>query len=152
MFGFLFGKKKRDPYPKTVAEVLDDKLKYRKETENALEKFKSLHPWSGTKQEIQDKLRILNDDLAKVYKIESPQIVFVRKFVYGCCYFPIGNLIVLEHEKDGKYSVITFLHEFGHALGKNEKETCKWSINLFRKYFPESYNKLTPKGHLLTRG
>lgn len=136
-------------YPDTVEEVLDDNLKYRKETSAAIIKFKKSKPWKGTKEEVQAKLRTLNSELAEIYGIEPPQVVFVRRFAYGCCYFPIGNLIIMEHEKDGRYSVVTFLHEFGHALGKGERATCKWSINLFRKHFPKSYAKLVPKGHLL---
>jgi hypothetical protein len=149
----LFGKKEnehpKDEYPKTVAEVLDDTIKYRPETHEAMIKFKKSNPWIGTRREMQRKFKTLNADLAKVYKIERPQVIFVRRFVYGACYFPIGNLIIMEREKDGRYSVVTFLHEFGHALGKNEKETCRWSINLFKHHFPKSFARLVPEGHLL---
>jgi hypothetical protein len=138
-----------DPYPDTVSEVLDDNIKYRSGTNEAIERFKKSNPWKGSVQEKQDKFRNLNEELSKVYNIETPQIVFVEQFAYGCCYFPVGNLIVMEQERDGRYSVVTFLHEYGHALGKNEQATCKWSINLFRKHFPESFAKLKPKGHLL---
>lgn len=139
----------KDEYPKSVAEVLDDNIKYRQETHEAMIKFKKSNPWSGTPKEMRKKIKTLNADLAKVYKIERPQVVFVGRFAFGACYFPIGNLIIMEQEKDGRYSVVTFLHEFGHALGKNEKETCRWSINLFRHHFPKSFNRLVPEGHLL---
>ncbi len=138
-------------YPETVAEVLDDKIVYKDETHAAIKRFKGSHPWLGSKKEMQSKFLQLNEDLAKSYKIETPQVVFVPKFAYGSCYFPIGNLIVLEEETDGRYSVVTFLHEFGHAMGKGERSTCKWSINLFRLHFPKSYEKLEPRGHLLYR-
>lgn len=137
---------KKNEYPKTVQEVLDDNIKFRKGTDEAIIKFKKSRPWAG---DVKSKFRELNSDLAEVYGIQEPQLVFVDKFAYGSCYFPLGNLIILEKEKDGKYAVVVFLHEFGHALGKNEKKTCRWSINLFRKHFPGSYNKLVPKGHLL---
>lgn len=142
---------RRDPYPETVAEVLDDNITYRSGTHDAMIKFKKSRPWRGTAKEMQHKLRQLNRDLAEVYGIEPPQIVFVRKFAYGCCYFPIGNIVIMEVERDGRYSVATFLHEFGHALGKNEKGTCRWSINLFRHHFPKSFERLKPDGHLLYR-
>ena len=127
----------KDPYPTSVEEVLDDNIRYRAGTNEAVIKFKKLHPWRGSTEEIQHKLRQLNKDLAEVYKIEEPQLVFVTKFVYGCCYFPVGNLIIMEQERNGQYSVVTFLHEFGHALGKNEKSTCRWSINLFASISPK---------------
>jgi len=144
-------KEEDNGYPKTVEEVLDDNIKYKDGTHAALKKFKESRPWEGTRKKIQGKICLLNDELAEVYKIEPPQVVFVRKFAYGCCYFPIGNIIIMEHEDDGRYSVVTFLHEFGHALGKGERSTCRWSINLFRHHFPKSFEKLEPKGHLLYR-
>ena len=138
-------------YPETVAEVLDDNIKYRPGVNEAVVRFKESRPWRGTPDEMKEKLRTFNRELAKVYSIEPPQIVFVRRFVYGCCYFPIGNLIIMEQENDGRYSVVTYLHEFGHSLGKDERATCRWSINLFRKHFPKSFAKLVPEGHLLMR-
>ncbi len=141
----------KNEYPKTVAEVLDDNIKYRAGTDEAMIKFKRSHPWTGTDKEMRSKLKSLNKDLAKVYNIEPPQVVFVKRFYYGCCYFPVGNLIIMEQERDGFYSVVTFLHEFGHALGKGERGTCKWSINLFRKHCPKSFGKLEQRGHLLYR-
>jgi|SRR5579859_2979537 len=143
--------KKNNGYPETVAEVLDDNMKFLPGTNKVMEEFKKSQPWKGDREEIQAKFRALNEELSTVYGIEPPQVIFVSRFVYGSCYFSIGNLIILEQEKDGRYSVVVFLHEFGHALGKNEKATCKWSINLFKRHFPRSFNKLIPKGHLLMR-
>ena len=42
-------------------------------------------------------------------------------------------LFFMGREKVANIPVVTFLHEFGHALGKNEVQTCTWSINLFKK-------------------
>jgi len=151
----VFGKKQKSwykrNYPKTVEEVLDDTIKYRQGTHDAIRKFKKSKPWHGEDAERKVKFLQLNADLAAVYEIEAPQLIFVKRFEYGSCYWPKGNLIILESETDGRYSVVTFLHEFGHALHKDEKDTCRWSINLFRLHFPKSYGKLVPKGHLLYR-
>jgi len=49
----------------------------------------------------------------------------------------------------GKLSVVTFLHEFAHALGRDERGACRWSINLFRSVFPEQYARLRADGHTL---
>lgn len=148
-FKWFKTKEIKDPYPKTVAEVIDNTIKYREATDKAITEFKESKPWQGDAKDMRKKIRKLNSSLAKAYGIERPQVVFVRRFRCGSCYIPVGNLIIIEQEKTGKYSVVVFLHEFGHALGKNEKETCRWSINLFRKHFPKSYAKLVPKGHLL---
>ena len=138
-------------YPDTVEEVLDDTLKYRSGTHEAMEKFKASHPWHGTKKEVQEKFLELNRNLSNVYKIEPPQVIFVKKFEYGACAFRLGNLIIMEQERDGRYSVVTYLHEFGHILGKGEKGTCRWSINLFRHHFPKSFSRLEHEGHLLMK-
>lgn len=136
-------------YPKTAEEILDKNMKFNVKTNKAMIEFKKTNPWDGTLKEIEEKILTLNANLSKIYGIEPPQIVFLKKTPFGPCYFPGSNLIMMEPEKNGKYAISTYLHEFGHALGKNEKETCKWSINLFKKHFPENFDKLDQKGHLL---
>lgn len=146
--------RRRDPYPKTVKECLDENLTYRKGTDEALIKFKDADPWDGTLRQKRDKIRVLNDDLAKIYKIKIPGLVFLKRenCPNGPCYYRHINTIFMEPTaSDKSYSVVAFLHEFGHALGKNEHGTCRWSINLFKRHFPEEWAKLEPRGHLLFR-
>ncbi len=142
-------KKRKDFYPKTVAEVLDDNIKYKPATHKAVRRFKRTHPWKCSVADLKDNFRDLSNDLAKAYKIDPPQLVFVDRFFFGSCYFPCGHMIVLTRERSGRFSVMTFLHEFGHAIRKNEDQTCRWSTNLFRKHFPRSFKKLRPDRHLL---
>lgn len=141
----------KSPYPETVAEVLDDEIKYRPGTDKALKKFRRSHPWRGTVDEMQLKLRVLCEDLAKVYEVTTPIIAFVDSIpVGGCCVRSKPAVLIIQQERrNGRYSVVAFLHEFSHVLGKGEKSACKWSINLFRRHFPKSYAKLVPVGHLL---
>jgi len=44
----------------------------------------------------------------------------------------------------GKLSVITFLHEFAHALlpGPGEEGARKWSLTLFKKVYPRAFERL----------
>jgi hypothetical protein len=146
-------------YPKTVAECIDDEMKYRPGVYAAMKTFRKSKPWEGSLKEMQDKILALNDELAKIYKIDTPKVIFVDKFPAGPCCIPGSKpaVIFLEPIKaTGKYSVVAFLHEFGHTLGKGEKETCRWSINLFKRIFPKQYEKLKPgegehDGHILYR-
>jgi len=150
-------------YPKTVAEVLNDNIKFRSATNNAIIKFKLSKPWKGTRKEIKKKFRTLCHDLAEVYGIKEPRLEFGEPYEFEIpllngavlpsisCYLPKSNKIYLESEYDGKYSVVVLLHEFAHALHKDERQACRWSINLFRKHFPKSYAKLIPRRHLLYR-
>lgn len=144
------GKRLRPKYPK-VEEVLDDSMKFKKETIRALTRFKNSNPYKGSLQDIQDKFRKLNSELSLIYKMEEPKLLFCKKFIKGSCYLPYGHVIILE-QQGKKYGVVTFLHEFRHAMGAiREWHTCKWSINLFRKVFPEAYSKLEPVGHMLMK-
>jgi hypothetical protein len=46
---------------------------------------------------------------------------------------------------------VTFLHEFAHARGFDERQACRWSINLFRRCFPRSFASCRQVGHTLVR-
>jgi hypothetical protein len=49
----------------------------------------------------------------------------------------------------GRLSVVTYLHEFAHALGHGERGACRWSLNLFRRVFPAQFARLGTCGHTL---
>lgn len=135
-------------YPRSVAEVLNDNIVYRKATLDALCRFKKLRPFRGTAKEIEAKFRSLHKELCEIYGV-SPRLKFSMKT--PSCYVPRSKTVIVQQES-GRYSVVAYLHEFRHALGtRNEYKTCEWSINLFRKVFPEHYEKLVPVGHLLVK-
>lgn len=62
------------------------------------------------------------------------------------CYYPSSRSISLS-----KPSIITYLHEFAHSLGKGEWEAVEWSLTLFRDAFPVAIRKLKLKGHVMTK-
>lgn len=151
-FGLVIKKKTVAPHYPNVEDIIDDDMKFKKETIEALEDFKKLKPYRGTRQEKEEKFRKLNSALSKIYKMPEPLLLFCKRSKYGSCYFPFGHIIILEQQGKDKYGVITFLHEFRHAMGaQKEWHACKWSINLYKRVFPKSYAKLTPYGHLLYR-
>jgi hypothetical protein len=135
-------------YPETVAEILDDAMKFRCATLQAMQQFAAAGPWSGTVEERQGQIRRLNRALAAAYEITEPDIVF--ETLGGCSssrsrYIAVRHRIVLT----GKLSVITYLHEFAHAMGHGERMASKWSINLFRLIFPQRFSGLIQVGHIL---
>jgi hypothetical protein len=136
-------RRKKPVYPDTVEECIDDTLKFRKDTINEINRFKRFLPWRGTVRERRAKLRYLNRQLCGIYGI-NVRIVFNRQT--PSCYKPSLNLIVLED-----CSVVTYLHEFAHAMGRNEKGACRWSLNLFKRYFPKSFAGNKQVGHMLVR-
>jgi len=62
-------------------------------------------------------------------------------------YNPREEIINLVLEKP---SIISSLHELGHALyGPSELDACVFSVHLFKYCFPADYNKLIWEGHML---
>lgn len=52
--------------------------------------------------------------------------------------------------ENGNYSIISSLHELGHALlGTSEHQACGYSVGLFMACFPKEYAKLRWEGHML---
>lgn len=148
MLSSLF-RHKTPKYPKTVAEVLNDGIRYKKATIESLERFKKSKPFHGTPQEIEKKFGSLHKDLCVIYNI-SPRLILGPNM--ESCYIPYRDIIVVGRNPNGRYSVVAYLHEFRHALGTaDEYKACRWSLNLFRQVFPEYYEKLVPVGHLLVK-
>jgi len=80
---------------------------------------------------------------------------------------------IVKTRRDHGYTVITYLHEFAHALlrqgyggqlssvalrakedalGHGERGACRWSINLFRRVFPAQYARRCPDSRPVSRG
>ncbi len=137
-------------YPATVVEVLDDQMTFPNDLLQAVEEFAESKPWEGSEESRKEKFRQLNHSMADACRIKLPKLVFGDLdggSTGGSHYRPRSHRIVIV----GKLSVVTFLHEFAHALGYGEREACRWSINLFRKCFPRQYSRLIHVGHTLVR-
>lgn len=130
-------------YPATVAEVLDDRITYRPQALAAVRRLARAKPWRGTPTERFAKLQACLRELAAAYGIDCPRLMIGSVD----CYVPAANLIQLTPG----LSVVTLLHEFGHARGFDERQTCRWSINLFRRCFPRSFAACRQDGHCLVR-
>ena len=140
----------RANYPEAVIDVLDDEIRYPPGVVEAVESFAAMNPWQGSINSRKMKFQQLNRDLARACNIDKPTLCFGQ--LHGgssgsSFYRPSDHRIVIN----GKLSVVTFLHEFAHALGFDERKACKWSINLFRKCFPRQYSRLIHVGHTLIR-
>jgi len=137
-------------YPATVQECIDDSIKYRKGVIPAVKRYAESKPWKGTIRERKAKMRTLVRDLAKVYRVECATLTFGRidGSSSGDSYYDRYDHII---RIEGKLSVVTLLHEFGHSLGKGERRTCIWSLNLFKRCFPSQFSKLNAENHLLIR-
>jgi hypothetical protein len=143
----------RANYPRTVAEILDDAMTFRPAALRALRAFRRSRPWRGTIQERKAKFLTLNRELARAYGLRRPKLLFRSIAPHaegnGCYIRRPGR----RHEITlfGQISVVTYLHEFGHARGYDERRAVRFSVNLFRRMFPVSYASLVPVGHMLCR-
>ena len=114
-----------------------------------MELFARSGPWTGTIGERMDKFEKVHQDLCRIY---GKQTRLRFGLLDGSCsgssyYHPSSDVITLQ----GKLSVVTYVHEFAHALGKIEHGACRWSVNLFWKCFPEQFGYCQSEGHMLRR-
>ena len=140
----------RRTYPESVVEVLDDRMTFKPEALQAMRRFVQSHPWRGSTDERKQKFEALVADLSAAYCMQAPTITFGE--LDGSCsgrshYIPAENRIVLV----GRLSVVTLLHEFGHARGMGERSACRWSLNLFRRSCPRAFSRLIHIGHMVVR-
>lgn len=140
----------RHNYPETVIEVIDDRMRFNPAALRAVRSFARSKPWRGDIDSRKEKFHRLNHDLAEAYSMPEPDLSFgvIDGSDSGSSYYhPTRHQIVLN----GRLSVMTYLHEFGHARGMDEGDACRWSINLFRRCFPQSFSRLIQRGHMLVR-
>lgn len=141
----------QDGYPESVAEVIDDRMRFNSAAFRAVRTFARSNPWKGSVKERKGKFLRLNQFLAAAYQKPAPELVFGDldgSHSGSSHYIPALHRIVLV----GKLSVVTYLHEFAHSRGKGERRACEWSINLFKRIWPEQYGRLRHVGHTLIRG
>ena len=136
----------RANYPSDGRDVLNPSRKYNPEVLSLLRAFKRQKPWTGSPSWIQSQFRGLHVELCRIYA-KTTTLAFEPSGVGSSFYLPDLDKIVLV----GRPSVVTYLHEFGHALGKDERQTCAWSLNLFRRIFPRNFARCEFHGHMLVR-
>jgi hypothetical protein len=136
-------------YPATVAEVLDPPVHFRPAVIEAVKRFALAKPYRGTSEERQQKFMALHHDLCSLY-CKQTVLTFgtIDSSDSGSSFYqPSADAITLT----GKLSVVTYLHEFAHALGRDERGAVRWSVSLFRLCFPRSFARCVTADHMLRR-
>jgi hypothetical protein len=141
----------RANYPATVQEVLDPAMRFKLAALRAVRVFARRKPWRGTVARRKAKFARLNRDLAAAYGLAEPRLAFrgvEANAPSGASHYrPATHTITLA----GRLSVLTYLHEFAHARGGDERRACRWSLNLFRRCFPRRFARCRAVGHTLVR-
>lgn len=139
----------RANYPATVAEVLSDTITYKPEVLRAMRALKRAKPYRKGKVEQAELLRAAMHAFCDAYGMRRPRLVCQwRGGDSGSSFYrPSQHMICLT----GRFSVVTFLHEFAHARGYDERQAVRWSVNLFRRIFPRLFAQCRQVGHTLVR-
>ena len=120
----------------------------------ALEEFKQKNPWSGDFDERKEKFTDLHNKFNEIFGRNIGLSIEISPNPRD--WSSSGNSYYIQF-RDGKeeihlkgrFSVITFLHEWFHALlGNNEKIARIASWFVFSKIFPEKWEKLKIKSGL----
>lgn len=106
-------------YPSSVSEVIDDDISFRPATLEAVRRFTAFRPWRGAVEERKAKFAALHANLCGIYGKFSMLTfgVLDGSFSGDSSYCPSTDTITLR----GRLSVVTYLHEFAHALGSDER-------------------------------
>lgn len=134
-------------YP-TKEQILERPVKFRKEILDTIRSWKVEYYTKGKWQtgNKNDAIRMLLKKLSDAY---NKPVELSMGTGTEPSYSPIESLITLDSTRP---SIISALHEFGHHLkGHSELQACRWSVWLFIKCFPKSYEKLEWREHMLIK-
>lgn len=137
-------------YPATPL-VFGPEVKFKLGIIAAIKRFKKKKTHNRTSMERLAAMRELARDLSLVYQRDEVKVTAVclvddeTADSRGSFYHRKTDTIVMVE----KLSIITLLHEFAHALGKDEVGAVRWSLTLFKRVWPEQFDRLQPDGHTL---
>ena len=129
-------------------------MRFKRATLDTLIAFKRARPWRGTVAERKVKFKELFDNFNEIYinrlNGEAPVRLKFRnnndaRMSGSSNYNRRTHTITLN----GRLSVITALHEFRHAMGGDEFDAVKWSVNLYRITFPRLFETMENRGHVI---
>lgn len=142
----IIGSKK---YP-SPEEIMNPIVAFKPVTVNAVMDWKlNFFPNWNTKSN-EEKLTALEYLIQKLCVVYGEN-VGVNKYSDRFSFSGDENTINLDKENP---SIVSTLHEFRHKInGSSEASACRWSVQLFKKCFPKSFDKLMfkPGTHLLIR-
>lgn len=151
-------------YPESV--LINEDLYYRPETIEMMKKFrdeiKPFRPKEYSLENIKErekKWEWLAKQISTIYQYPTPKVlvgnITERSWVTdgsssSSSYNRMNNVITIN----GKFSLITFLHEISHSRGFDEVDAILWSTNLFKRIFPVSFSRLAGEdgSHVLVLG
>ena len=135
-------------YQKTVNEVLTTPVAFKPETITACSNFALTEPWFGSIEERKVKFLQFNEALNRIYQ-KNIRLNFsnnYQKLSSAKSYYTNNSIMMI-----GRLSVVTYLHEFAHALGKDERGAVRWSVSLFKICCPDQFLRAKHLHHMLVK-
>lgn len=137
-------------YP-TPEEIMESEVKFKQSTIDIVNAWKSTN-FRGWKQKSSpERMESLSRLATEILQSYEKQIAVIASEDHDYSFVPGVNTIYLDAMHP---SIISTLHEVCHAIyGPSEKQACRWSVWLFKKTFPKSFDKLqfAPNSHLLVK-
>ena len=136
-------------YP-TEKDIMNPEVDFKNATVKAVLEWKlNFFPNWNTKAK-EEQVNALEELIQKLCGVYGEKVI-VDKKTDVFCFIPKTNTVCLDKNNP---SIISTLHEFRHKLnGPDETSACRWSVQLFKRCFPKSFEKLEfAKGsHLLKK-
>jgi hypothetical protein len=131
--------------PDSVQDVIDDNATFEPAVLAAVKTLRRSHAWQGTPEERLAKQQACCDAILAAYGLEPVTLALRGHRVYK--WDAEKRVLQLgEH-----LSVVTFLHAMAAVRGANAFGRFRWSINLFRRVFPRSFERCEQIGPYLVR-
>lgn len=137
-------------YPETPI-VFGADVKFKLGVIASIKRFKKKKTHNKTAAQRLQAMREMAADLSAVYNVDEAKVAAVCMVhdetadSRGSFYHRKTKTIVMVE----KLSIITFLHEFAHHLGKDERGATRWSLTLFKRIWPDQFERLVPEGHTM---
>ena len=137
----------KNKYP-TKEEILAKEIMFKVEVFAFVRKWKEKN-YNDGKWKLADKNQAIIELIDGLAELHNTYVEIRAGDDFVFAYNPNYHIIYLNSQKP---SIISSLHEFAHhILGPNELDACQWSIWLFKKTFPMSYEKLRWSEHMLVK-
>jgi len=138
---------KKNSYPDEKT-IFKKTINFHQDTLDAVMSWKEKYYRGWSKKTISQQNKALVDLIERLSESEGkfpPKVTGLNYYAY----IPVLRTIVTNLFKP---SIISTLHELAHHVhGPSEVQACRWSVQLFKKAFPSSYENLQWKGHQLVQ-
>jgi len=131
------------PGPSYLEQIHATPMEYHPHIIEALKTFKRNHRLGNESNEARlAGMQVLLEEISSAQRITAPELIM--RNIDGSDsgdsnYNPADHRITML----GKLSIITFLHEIGHAVFQYDEHMARvWSIKLFKKVYPKAYARL----------